>query len=253
GAGWGAPPGQPGWPAQPYPYPYQQPAAPQAPARRNNRVVLFLVLGIVAALLVCGGLATATVFVVRGQNSGSTRASGPTPAPAASGKTHTGDLRTYLVAKPAGARDWQQPLGTDEKLSRDQEAQLSVTDSQSRLSRLNMYNFVDGAVRTWDGTNGDVVAVRLLRFDNPGDAEGFYQADASESMSAFGMTNVSPIDGVDEGLRFANPTVDSVGYIHYYSEARNGDVVALLIVGQHTSQGVPAPVDQLFKQQYDRL
>jgi hypothetical protein len=105
----GYPPPQPGYPPPPpppghppggYPYPPGRPGpVPPVPAKGGNRVVLFIVLGIVLVLLLCGGACVAGFAVlqtvtVESVERGIAEAANPSPTPPGNSGTQTGGSET---------------------------------------------------------------------------------------------------------------------------------------------------------------
>ncbi len=150
---------------------------------------------------------------------------------------------------PAGAQPWKNPPGTDEHLSLDQDAELT-TDPDAVRVMLRFYHFKEGAVRTWTASDKTVVEVHLLRFEADDDAEGYYQADASDLGTRYPPLN--SVDGIPEGVVAVVSQPDQNGQAHVVGMARNRNIV-LVVWAWQAGEVVPGLGQELVKRQYERL
>ena len=265
------PAGQPYPPTQPY-QPGQYPAGypgqpthpgypPAPPPRRGGTVAIITVVALLLVLVVGGGVAAAYLTSKndkpQAQNSGSptppasqtpSTPASPTPAP---GPTHSGDLRTFLVPLPGGAKKCSNEEGTDGALNLSQAANLS-TDPDKRALELKQYKFVGGAVRCWVAGDGTVVDVRLYQFDSTDNAATFFDGDVRGTKPLYPAANVTDIAGVPGGQTFGNPKADSSGDVQVVSMAVRGDVVIVVAVRQSPPLKVSAAESPLTAQ-YQKL
>jgi hypothetical protein len=172
----------------------------------------------------------------------------PTPAP---GPTHSGDLRTFLVPMPGGAKKCSNEEGTNGALTLSQAANLS-TDATKRAAELKQYEFTGGAVRCWVAGDGTVVDLRLYQFKSTDGAAGFFDADVRGTTPLYPPDNITDISGVPGGQSFANPKPDSSGDVQAISIALRGDVVLVVAVRQSPPLKVSA-AESVLSAQYQKL
>ena len=264
------PAGQPYPPTQPY-QPGQYPSypgqptypgyPPAPPPRRGGTVAIITVVALLLVLVVGGGIAAAYLTQKNNKpqaqsSSSSTPPASPSPSIPASptpapGPTHSGDLRTFLVPLPGGAKKCANEEGTDGALTLSQAANLS-TQPDKRSAELTQYKFTGGAVRCWVAGDGTVVDVRLYQFDSTDNAAGFFDADVRGTKPLYPASNVTDISGVPGGQSFANPNPDSNGDVQVISIALRGDVVLVAAVRQSPPLKVAA-AESVLTAQYQKL
>lgn len=171
-------------------------------------------------------------------------ASGATSAPGVA--IHTGDLRSYLLAVPAGAT--AEPVGDDGTITLDEDA-ATTGNPAKRKSTLLGYGFKGEAGRAWSAAGGSEVEIVLIQFDSPVNA-GDYITDA-EGSSAVEFSNfpVAALPGADV---FIDPTTEHDGSIEVEGTANEGDV-AILIFDTQKTPGSPDAVATLLRAQHDAL
>jgi hypothetical protein len=206
------------------------------------------------AAVVCAAIAGAT-YLVLGHPSGRPSAQGggrsQAPHSAAAPVSHQGDLRSYLIAAPAGSQPWPHPLGTHRKLSLRQVANLS-TDSKARRRTLTKDHFTRGAVQSW--TKGATwVDVRLYQFASAADAQSFFRRDIEASSRTTPTADQSRVGNIPEARAFADPKPDSDGYVSVIVIGVKGDVVFLVDSAQHSKTTHLAMPDRLMREQYGKL
>ncbi len=249
----GPPPGPPGPQYLNYPG-YPQPTPPKS---GGGTAAIIAVVAVLLVLVVGGGIAAAVVLSNHNKktNAGSSptpgTSTGPSTAATPSAATHSGDLRTYLVAKPSSARDCSTQEGTNENLSLDQAAQLSSNPS-ARKQTLQQYAYTKGAVRCWVAADKTTVDLRLYQFDSPENAHGFFSDNVSATSDGYDSGNITDVAGVPGGKSFADPKADSSGYVSVISIGLKGDVVLVVALAQ------PQPIkvsvsDSLLAQLYQKL
>lgn len=251
---------QPGFPGAQAPYPGYPGYPPEQPKSSKTGVIV----AVVAALLVLvvgGGVGAAFALSNHNKKPSAQQTGGPTggtSAPATSGgtgtgtgATHSGDLRTYLVAMPTGAQKCSDEEGTNETLSLDQAANLS-SDPQGRKDELQQYKFKGGAVRCWVSSDSTTVDVRLYQFGSSDNAQSFFDSDIDGTSSDYSAANTTDVSGVPGGKSFATPTKDSKGYVRVISIGLNGDVVLVIAIAQLPPLKVSAS-DTLLQQEYQKL
>jgi hypothetical protein len=219
------------------------------------------VVALLLVLVVGGGIAAAYLIPKdhkpQAQSTGSpTPPASPTPSTPASptpapGPTHSGDLRTFLVPMPGGAKKCANEEGTDGALSLSQAANLS-TEPDKRTAELQQYEFTGGAVRCWVAGDGTVVDVRLYQFKSTDGAAGFFDVDLRGTKASSPADIVTDISGVPGGQSVANPKPDSSGDVLTISIALRGDVVLVVAVRQSPPLKVSA-AESVLTAQYQKL
>jgi hypothetical protein len=174
-----------------------------------------------------------------------------TSAAPTGGATHNGDLRTYLVSSPSGSHAWNKPLGTDKKLTLDQASALS-SDASARKKMLTGYNFTQGAVQCWIGSDKTQVDVRLYQFDSATNAQGFYKDDIDATTGGYTAGNVNSIPGLSDAKSFADPKPDAQGYVQALAIGVKGDVVVVVDVMHPATLDIAVP-NGILTQQIEKL
>lgn len=250
-------PAQPSYGA-PGGYPGYQPAPPSGGGGKGVVIVLVVVLLVV---LVGGGILAFALLgnkskptPTAGASSGTSQSSGTSTAPSApaSGNTHTGDLRSYLIDPPSGSRNWSTPLGTDRNLSLDQASQLS-SDPNERRKMLTQYNFTHGAVQSWVGSDRSVVDVRLYQFDTTDHAQSFFRDDIDATSSGYSASSISTVPGVPGAEIYTDPKKDDQGYVNAIAIGVKGDVVFVVSLGEKADKMDPTLPNRLMLQEYQKL
>lgn len=249
-------PAQPNYGA-PGGYPGYQPAPPSGGGGKGVVIILVVVLLVV---LVGGGILAFALLgnkpdpgPTAGASSGTSQSSSASTAPSsASGRTHTGDLRSYLIDPPSGSRNWSTPLGTDRNLSLDQASQLS-SDPKARRDMLTQYHFTHGAVQCWVGSDRSVVDVRLYQFDTPQNAEDFFRDNIDATSSGYTASNISTVPSVPGAELYAAPKKDDQGYVNAIAIGLKGDVVFVVSLGEKADKLDLTLPNQLMLQEYQKL
>ena len=166
-------------------------------------------------------------------------------------KDHTGDLRTFLVKPPSSSHPLSKPLSKTGTMTLDDDVAQS-SDKTARRNFLEEYNFVIEAVVEWDQTDDTIVEVRLLRFDNADDAEGYFDEDKSDFINDYGASSMTPVDGVPEAVTFADSKKDKYGYVSTAGIGVKGDVVIVTFTSQAPPLSTKAS-DTLMQKQYAKL
>ncbi len=167
--------------------------------------------------------------------------------PSASGVAiHTADLRSYLLAVPAGAT--AEPVGDDGTITLDQDA-ANTGNPAKRKSTLIGYGFVGEAARMWSAADGSEVEIVLIQFNSTVNAVD-YVTDA-EGNSAVEFSNF-PVAGLPGADVFIDPTTEHDGTIQVEGNSNEGDV-AILIFDTEKTPGSPDTVATLLKAQHDAL
>jgi hypothetical protein len=249
------PPAPPPGPPQYLNYPgYPQPTPPKS---GGGTAAIIAVVAVLLVLVVGGGIAAAVVLSNHGKKTtanstpttGTSAGSSSVASPA--GPTHPGDLRTFLVAKPSGARDCANQEGTNENLSLDQAAQLSSNPS-ARKQTLQQYDYTKGAVRCWVSADKTTVDLRLYQFDSPTNAHGFFTDNVDATSDGYDSGNITDVTGVPGGKSFGIPK-DSDGYASVISIGLKGDVVLVVALAQQPGKYDVTVSNALLKQLYDKL
>jgi hypothetical protein len=188
-----------------------------------------------------------------GASSGTSQSSGTSTSPSpASGRTHTGDLRAYLIDPPSGSHNWSTPLGTDRNLSLDQASQLS-SDPSERRKMLTQYNFTHGAVQSWVGSDHSVVDVRLYQFDTPDHAQSFFRDDIDATSSGYTASGISTVPGVPGAETYTDSKKDDQGYVNAIAIGVKGDVVFVVSLGEKADKMDLTLPNRLMLQEYQKL
>jgi hypothetical protein len=184
--GYQASPVAPGYGPPGYPPPPGYPGAPYAaPRKRRTGMIVGIIAAVVAVCLIGG--AVATVLVLRNLNTTATPTAGPsastpqtepttdpTSGPTTGnpgGSDFTGDLRTLLLPRPAGANPWQDFPTSDGNLDLDTAAEL-FQDPDAVKKDLTTMHFRRGAANHWTADDIDVLLI-LFQFESREDAEEF--------------------------------------------------------------------------------
>ncbi len=248
---------------QPQPQPGYGYPSPPPPSGGGGGRALVIVLAVVLALVVIGGGIGVALWLKNGDKkapaanastgpaaSATSTGKPPSPTPAA---THSGDLRTFLVAPPSGSRNWPKPLGTDRNLSLDQAAELS-SDPKARKDMLQQYSFTKGAVQCWIASGGaNVVDVRLYQFDTADHAESFFRDNLDATGQSYSSANTATVAGVPGAKSFSDPKKDDQGFVSVISIGLKGDVVFVVSIGEKGDTIDLSVPERLMQQQYGKL
>lgn len=235
-----------GWAPQPPPQPVP---TPPGPGRRSPAAK-------VGAALVTVVAALAGFVGVRWVTTGLLPAFAPAAvATNAAGTDHSGDLRSLLLARPAGARACANLPTSDEQLTAEQEAAVSNPDKPTaRAVSLKKSGFRRGALRCWIAADNTVVLVSLLQFDTVAHAVTYNVLNQRAVAHDYGKgTDVDAAAGVPGARVFRGPPQPQLpGYAVIDVMAQRGDIVVDIGLAQPGTVA-PATINEAIRGQYDRL
>ena len=163
--------------------------------------------------------------------------------------THPGDLRKCLITAPASAHSLAHPLSKNGKLTLEQDAALSAHPDE-RATLLATYNFDTEAVTGWVTSDGTIVTVRLLRFDDLDDSLGYYYDEGDNFSKQYGEQNEDFLYG--GGSLYPDLKKDDHGREGTVSITLAGDTVILIFTRKLPPVSVAYP-EKLVKQQSAKL
>ncbi len=274
GAGYPPNPGYPsGWPragAPPFAG-YQYPGM-GAPAPKRSRLGLIVTVVVAVVAVGCLGAGTAVFFLVRNVSDHVVSADPaglptdfptdlptdePTDDPTTdpgdpSSVVHAGDIKRFVLARPAGAHDWPHAKA-------DQAITLTTATVDFGLPKesqddLQEDGFKDGYVRRWVDGHGDRVLVRVFRFDDPDDPDageefGDFDIEADQD-AGWGATRDVP--EVPQGAAFVKPTREKDGYQEALAVYSFADISVTILTEQPPPASATLP-DKLMGQEYHLL
>jgi hypothetical protein len=223
-----------------------------------------VIISVVAVLIVlaCVGFGTATFFVVGHLDSARTAAEplptdfptdlptdDPTdpadPAQPGTDPAHAGDLKHYLLERPATAQVWPK-VKAEEALNLTSAAANFSNPSEGKRV-LQRYHFKDGYTRRWIDTDGNYIIVRVLRFGDAGDGDNFanFYIDANQ---ASGWGTPSDVPGLPDAAGFVKPKKEKNGFQRSLAVGDSGDVVAIVIADQLPPASPSTPDDLLYNE-----
>jgi hypothetical protein len=237
-------------------------AAYAPPPKRNTGLIVGIVVGVLVLCLtgavVGGALVIRTLNLSAGGDpTGPALTTGPTaaqprsssaPATTSSGERFTGDLRTLLLARPSGAKPWNDIKDADGKLTLDETANLFVEPGDVR-SELSSLNFERGAVMHWTKSNVYVL-ILLFQFKSSSNARGYIDRqntngiDGYDAKGEFGQISGSAL--------FVDDTPDSDGQRSTILLSSQGDIVSYVTMWNLGAVDLTSATS-LAVQQYQRL
>jgi hypothetical protein len=247
-----------GAPAGGHPQPsYLQPGFTPAGPLTSRAATIVTVVAIVVAIA-CLGFGTAVFFTLR-HDGGLDRASAqpgrsptafplptdqPTDDPGDPGdpedpsdgsgtadeSIHVGDIRRFIVERPAGAHLWPN-VAAEQPLDLNQAA-AGFADPAQGAQILRRYRFKDGYARRWVDGPGNYITVRILRFATAGDGDNFTNSYI-DAIQAGGWGEPQAVPGLDRAAAFRQPKPAKTGRQSSLAVGDAGDIVAIVLAEQH--------------------
>jgi hypothetical protein len=154
----------------------------------------------------------------------------PTAAPGnGGGDTHDGDIKQFVLERPAGARTWPK-VTAEEPLDMNAAAANFAKPSDGRQV-LERYGFEDGYTRRWIDAQGDYVTVRVLRFLTAGGGDNFTNSYIDANQGS-GWGDPQPVPGIDTAAAFVQPKPAANGLQRSLAVGAAGDIVAIVLADQ---------------------
>jgi hypothetical protein len=245
-------------------YPVPPPPPPPPPARRGY--LIGLVIGAVALVVVCAGVAvTGLVWLGRphtvagedpspaftADNPGA--AAAPTPADTSSATaeaTPDGSARRYLLDPPAGAT--LVPSG-DGVLTVAQVGGDTANYRDSETELLNNGGFVGGGTRSWVTAAGITVLIDLLQFDTAAHASAYLSAEKAAVAPDFTPQTTRTIPGVPQGVTYVGVGDYQFTSGRTFSYAVKRNLVLFVRTSDDGDQLSTAVADDTAARQYKRM
>jgi hypothetical protein len=211
----------------------------------------WVVIGSVVALLLCGGVVTASYLAY--QRGGEVapvadEKADPPGAETAPECKDAKDLRAKLIPA-AGAESAAPNTATDNDLVVKLHAAFLGVPEPVIKDALNSYRFACGAVRSWSLADGATADVQLLQFANKDEVLNYYLSRVLPIKQATVATNLSYVDGIDEGFVVSRKGSD--GRMHAMGFTPKG---AIIVVAEIYGKKAPdrAAVGDLLRQQLEK-
>ncbi len=239
------------------------PDLPEVAARPRRTRRWLRVVGWVAAGLVTATMTGATGYVADHHHvhngaypiPASSYSSPPAPPGRPAPRDHSGDLRRFLLARPAAAVQNFKPRATNGAMSRKQLASY-YGDPKDAEKFLAGEGFIAAATVNWIDRAGNQVEIRMARFGSPNQAWAVFNRDfeyVPHSRELAGATNSVPwkIGYSDAGI-FTNDTKNKWGNQLSRGVAVRGDVMFNIWIYQKAPQTIVL-TQALLYQQWNRL
>jgi hypothetical protein len=248
-------PGQPGYPSQPYPgqpatgqpYPSTAPTQafptqvtqppygyqyPQPTPPKNKALPALLIGGIVVVVLVAVvGVGALVIATARNKNNpgtlGPTGTSTESPTASPTSVAFNGDLRTLLVALPAGST--KDPNdgngGTDGTVTLEQAAQ-TYTDPDFGKTHMQALGYQQGATVSWHEANKYSVQIVLFQFQQPRFAADFIQKLEDGLDGDNSWETRADLDGIPTGRFYVSAQTNKNGNYNFEIWFDKGGIAA---------------------------
>lgn len=227
-------------------------SSPASPKPRRDWLLTWVIIGSVIALLLCGGVVTASYLVYqRGGAVAAPVANEEADPPAGETNptcTDAKDLRAKLI--PATGPESATPTtATDNDLVVKLHAAYFGVPEQVVKDGFGQYKFACGAVRSWSTADGASANVQLVQFANKEEALNYYLDKLLPFRGATLANDQSFVDGVDVGFVVSRKGSD--GLLHAMGFTPKG---AILVVAEIYGKKAPdrAAVGELLRQQREK-
>ena len=235
------------------------------PPKRRTGLIAGIVIGVLV-LCVAGSVGGGLAIVAALKPSSSASAPNPgspasypgSPAATPSGRqtdaaattppaaTFTGDLRTLLVPRPAGAKPWDEYAGSDGTLTLDQTTKLFV-DPTGVGNELRKRNFARGAVMHW--SDGDVfVLIFLFQFDSATDSAAYVADQGRNGVSGYAAKG--EFSGISGSMLLTDETPDSNGDRSTITLTSHGDIATYITMWHPDTIDLTAATTLALQQQH---
>lgn len=184
------------------------PGAAVAPPRRRRGAVILISAMVAVILLAAGG----TVAYLRlrpaagtAVNAAASPTTSPTPVITVPPTTppFSGDLRTLLLPKPAGAKaQANDHESTNGNVSIEQAAE--VFGGSDMVSQLRELGFQRGALTGWSDSKGYLVFIELYQFETPARTAEFVISTQAGFAEAKELESTAYFDGIQGGRWFVD-------------------------------------------------
>jgi hypothetical protein len=208
--------------------------------------LIWVVIGSVVALLLCGGVVAASYIVYQ--------RGGEVAAPVADSKgeatacTDAGGLKARLI--PAQGSEKTFPAGmSDDDVVVTLQAGFAEAPVAVVKDALTSLQFVCGAVREWTVGSDWLANVQLLQFESKDDALNYYISRVLPLKDGVAATDLAYVNGIEEGFVVTRSGKD--GQIHAMGFTTKG---AVLVVAEMHGKKRPdsAAVGDLLRQQLEK-
>jgi hypothetical protein len=227
------------------------PSPPPPPPRRRDPLLIWVIVGSVLALLLCGGVVTASYIAYqRGGEVVPVAAENAEPPAAETAKacTDATDLRAHLVPAP-GPESGAPAAATDNDLVVTLYAAFSGAPAEAVRDSLAAYKFVCGAVRTWPAAGGATADVQLVQFANRVEALNYFTSRVLPYKDEVAAADLLFVKDIDYGIVVTRKGTD--GRMHAMGFTLKG---AVLVVAEIYGKNRPdaTAVGDLLRQQLEK-